>query len=137
MKFINRFSEINYIKETVKLSKLKLFSLSIIGLRRVGKTRLIFEILSDKDIYFFVNKNKESQSLLEEYEAILKEKKVLSELESLRNWEDYFNIIFERFKGVVAFDEFQNFINVDNSVFGILQKYIDLNENKKGLLLIF
>jgi AAA+ ATPase superfamily predicted ATPase len=55
----------------------------------------------------------------------------------LNNWDDFFNVLFERYKGIVAFDEFQNFLSVDRSVFGTLQKYIDLNEDEKGLLLFF
>lgn len=137
MKFVNRSNELKYLKETIQLSKNKLFTLSISGLRRVGKTRLILETLKDKDIYFFVNKNKESKSLLGEYENILKEKNILTELEVLRDWDNFFDVLFKRFKGVVVFDEFQNFASVDSSIFGILQKQIDLNEDKRGTLLIF
>jgi len=137
MEFINRQEEIKYIDEAKDLSKNKLFSLSISGLRRVGKTRLVLEILKKEDLYFFVNKDKTSQSLLFEYEEILKNKRILNELESLKNWEDFFNVLFNRFKGIVVFDEFQNFRNVEPLIFGLLQKYIDLNENKKNLLLIF
>ena len=137
MKFINRENEIYLLKEARKLSANKLFSVSISGLRRIGKTRLILEVLGKEDLYFFVNKEKRSESLLEEYEEILKERKIMGELEKLGNWDDFFKVIFERFNGVVAFDEFQNFYFVDKSVYGILQKYIDLNENRKKLMLIF
>ncbi len=137
MQFINREKEIEYLKESLDLAKNKLFSLSISGLRRVGKTRLVLEILKDKDLYFFVNKNKESSNLLSEYEEILKKRGIIKELELFRNWDDFFRVIFEDVNGVVVFDEFQNFLNIDKAVFGILQKFIDLNENRKNLLLIF
>lgn len=137
MKFIDRTEEIRYLKEAAELSKSKLFTVSITGLRRVGKTRLILEMMSKEDIYFFVNKDKESTSLLQEYADILKARKILAELETLNNWDIFFKVLFERFKGIVAFDEFQNFTVVDKSVYGILQKYIDLNENKAGLFIIF
>jgi hypothetical protein len=137
MRFMDRAREMEFIKEAVKLSKAKLFILSISGLRRVGKTRLILEMLKENDLYFFVNKDKGSESLLREYEDALKKRRVLTELESLKNWDEFFKILFERFKGTVAFDEFQNFVGVDRSVYGILQKYIDLNEHKKGVLFIF
>ena len=137
MKFINRENQVKFINETEILAKKKLFSLVIYGLRRVGKTRLILEVLKDNDIYLFVNKDKTSESLLKEYEEILKDKGILNEIEYLKSWDKFFETIFKRYKGVIAFDEFQNFIQVDPSIFGILQKYIDLNENKKGLLLIF
>jgi len=137
MKFINRESEKSALEEAIMLSSKKLYSIVIYGSRRVGKTRLILEFLANNGLYFFVNKDKTSKSLLEEYEENLRKKKTITELESLKNWDDFFKIIFERFKGAVVFDEFQNFIHVDKSIFGILQKYIDLNEERKELLFIF
>jgi len=137
MKFIDRTEEIRYLKEAVELSKNKLFTVSITGLRRVGKTRLILETITKDDLYFFVNKDKESASLLREFSDVLKARKILTEFEMLNDWDSFFRVIFERFKGAVVFDEFQNFTAVDKSVCGILQKYIDLNENKGGLFIIF
>lgn len=135
MKFVNREKEMKYVRETIALSKAKLFTLVIFGLRRVGKTRLTLEILREEDLYFFVNR--ESGNLLKEYEEILKKKGILGKLESLANWDNFFEILIERYKGVVAFDEFQNFAFIEPSVFGILQKNIDLNEGKKEILFIF
>ncbi len=137
MKFINRTEELNYLKEAKDLAHSKLFTVSISGLRRIGKTRLILEFLKEKNLYFFVNKYKSTESLLAEYELVLKEKGVLKELERIETWDDFFKVLFKRFHGVVAFDEFQNFSFLDKAVYGILQKYIDLNENRKELLLIF
>ena len=137
MKFVNRKKEKKFIDESKDLSKNKLFTSCIFGSRRVGKTRLILESIKENDLYFFVNKDKQSESLLEEYEEYLRNKKILNEFESLNTWEEFFRILFDRYKGIVTFDEFQNFIYVNKSVFGILQKNIDLNENKKGILIIF
>ena len=137
MRFINREKEIEILKDTRILSKRKLFSIAIWGLRRVGKTRMMLEFMKDTDMYFFVNKDKTSISLLDEYEIYLKNANIINELEKLNSWDDFFKVLFERYEGIVAFDEFQNFLSVDKSVFGTLQKYIDLNEDKKGLLLFF
>lgn len=137
MKFINRNSELNTLKEIKELSKQKLFTITIWGLRRVGKTRLMLEFMKDEDLYLFVNKDKTSTSLLSEYTHILKNKKILTEFETLNEWDDFFKILFDRYEGIITFDEFQNFLYVDRSIFGTLQKYIDLNENKKNLTIIF
>jgi AAA+ ATPase superfamily predicted ATPase len=85
MKFIDRKEEIQYLNEAVDLSKSKLFTVSISGLRRVGKTRFILEILSKDDMYFFVNKDKESVSLLQEYAGVLKTWKILRRVERKNN----------------------------------------------------
>ena len=137
MRFVNREKEIDILRDTRILSKRKLFSIAIWGLRRVGKTRMMLEFMKDTDMYFFVNKDKTSLSLLDEYEFYLKNANIINELEKLNSWDDFFKVLFERYEGIVAFDEFQNFFYVDKSVFGTLQKYIDLNEDKKGLLLFF
>ncbi len=137
MKFINRRKELTYLEDTRQLSKRKLFTLVVFGLRRVGKTRLIKEFTKGKSLYFFVNKNKSSIGLLRDFQEVLRENKLISELEILRNWDDFFKIIFERYKGIVVFDEFQNFFNVDPSVFGTLQNFIDGYEERKDLLIVF
>jgi AAA+ ATPase superfamily predicted ATPase len=66
MRFINREKEINTLEDARILSKRKLFSIAIWGLRRVGKTRMMLEFMKDTDMYFFVNKDKTSISLLDE-----------------------------------------------------------------------
>ncbi len=137
MKFIDRTGEMNLLKEAKSLSAKKLYSVLIYGLRRVGKTRLILEFMDNDDLYFFVNKDKTSESLLREYEEGLRKGGIITELERLESWDSFFQVLFERYKGTVAFDEFQNFLDVDKAVFGTLQKYMDINENRKGLLFIF
>ena len=137
MRFINREKELRYLDETRNLSRKKLFTIVIFGQRRIGKTRLLIEFLTSKDLYFFVNKRKSSLTLLKEFEEILKNKGIMTKLETLSTWDDFVHIIFDRVKGSVAFDEFQNFIEVEPSIFGIFQKFIDLNENREDLLLIF
>ena len=137
MRFVNREKEIQILEDIRLLAERKLFSIAIWGLRRVGKTRMMLEFMKDTDMYFFVNKDKTSISLLDEYETYLRNAKIINELEKLNSWDDFFKVLFERYEGIVAFDEFQNFLSVDKSVFGTLQKYIDLNEEKKGILLFF
>src|SRR3989338_5432945 len=121
MRFVNRAEEIRQLAEIRELSKKGLYTLSVSGLRRVGKTRLLLEF-APESLYFFVNAKKTSQSLLEEYASVLRERGVLKELEILNTWDDFFKVIFERYKGIVIFDEFQNMEFVEKSVPGILQE---------------
>jgi hypothetical protein len=103
MEFINRHNELEFLQETKELSCRKLFTISIYGLRRIGKTRLILHFLQKNDLYFFVNKDKTSDSLLIEYQDIIRSKNILGEFESLKTWDEYFRVLFERFEGVIAF----------------------------------
>lgn len=137
MRFIDREKELEVLRKARERSRKKLYTLAIYGLRRVGKTRLLREFLGEKDLYFFVNREKGSTGLLREYENILREKSVITKRERIESWDDFFEVLFERFEGVVAFDEFQDFRFVEPSVYPILQRLIDENEERKNLLLIF
>ena len=137
MRFIDRDPEMMILEEARERSKKKLYTLVVYGLRRVGKTRLLLEFLGGKDLYFFVNRGKTSESLLREYEEILRKKGVITKYEHMSSWDEFFEILFERFEGVVVFDEFQDFQRVEPSIFSTLQKFIDLYENRKNLMLIF
>ncbi|MFH1588219.1 MAG: ATP-binding protein [Candidatus Diapherotrites archaeon] len=136
MRFINRENELKELNELSVLSRKKLFVVALYGLRRVGKTRLLLEFLKGKGLYFFVNKSKTSNDLLNEFQEILRNGKVLTELESIDSWDKFFEVLVERNTSPVVFDEFQNFGFVEPAIFGIMQKTIDLNENKPGLIIL-
>lgn len=136
MKFVNRSVELAALRELQKLSLKKLFLIALYGLRRVGKTRLLLEFQNGRGLYFFVNRNKASKELLAEYEAVLREKKFLGELEGLPSWDAFFDVLVKRGASPVVFDEFQDFSYVEPSVFGILQKTADLHENTGGLFIL-
>ncbi|WP_297510766.1 ATP-binding protein [Thermococcus sp.] len=137
MRFVDREREIELLEKARERSRKKLYTVAIYGLRRVGKTRLLREFLRKGDLYFFVNRGKSSPSLLREYSEILKEKGVLGKREELKGWNDFFEVLFERFEGTIAFDEFQDFRFVEPAVYPTLQRFIDENENRKNLLMVF
>jgi AAA+ ATPase superfamily predicted ATPase len=136
LKFIDRKAELDELNNLYKLSQNKLFVVAVYGLRRVGKTRLLLEFLKEHGIYFFVNRNKTSDDLLLEFQDILKAKKVLGELEVLPSWDKFFEICTTRESPPIVFDEFQNFLDVDPSILGTLQKHIDLHESNPGLIVL-
>ncbi len=136
IRFINREEELARLREIKILSKDKLFVAIIYGLRRIGKTRLLIEFIKNDGLYFFVNKNKTSSDLLNEFQGILKENNILGELETLPSWDKFFEILTSRKPLTAVFDEFQNFAFVEPAAFGILQKTIDLNENKSGMIIL-
>ncbi len=135
MKFVDRKAELEEFEALEKLSKKKLFVIALYGLRRVGKTRLLLEYLNGRGIYFFVNKNKTSQDLLEEYQGILRKKGVITGLETLGSWEKFVDTIISRNTPPIVFDEFQNFTAVEPTINGIFQKNIDLKEGSPGMII--
>jgi len=136
MKFVNREAELRELAELEALSKKKLFVIALYGLRRVGKTRLLLEHIKGRGLYFFVNKGKTSADLLGEFQGILRKSGIMTELETLGSWDKFFEVLMTRAPPPSIFDEFQNFKFVEPSVFGMLQKNIDLNENKPGLIML-
>jgi len=136
MKFIDRKAELEELGELEKLSKKKLFVVALYGLRRVGKTRLLLEYLGGRGIYFFVNRNKTSSDLLSEFEAILRESRVIGGLERLDSWEKFVGAILARDAPPIVFDEFQNFASVEPAINGIFQKNIDLLEGRPGMIIL-
>lgn len=138
-KFYNRKKELAILNKHFVVAKNNLITEVISGRRRIGKTELIKKYITNKtSLYFYVTK-KSSQMILNDFSIILQEKFNFLPKE-IRNWEDFFNIIFELSKKqrlIVVFDEFQNFHYVDNSVFSILQKKIDEFKNKAKMHLIF
>ncbi|ADT85048.1 ATP-binding protein [Thermococcus barophilus] len=74
---------------------------------------------------------------MREYEEILRKKGVITKYERISSWDEFFEVLFERFNGAVVFDEFQDFQRVEPSIFSTLQKFIDIYENRKNLMLIF
>ncbi len=136
LQFIDREEEISLLARAKELSKKKLFVIVIYGLRRVGKTRLLLEFIGENGIYLFANRNKTSEDLLEEYQEILRRRGVITELETINTWDTFFEVLATRITPPIVFDEFQNFAFVEKSVFGILQKTIDLYEDRPGLIIL-
>ncbi len=131
MKFTDRRSELQELESSYALSKNRLFSTVIYGMRRVGKTELVKEFVKNKDsIYFFVYDNKTSKALLGEFEEELKRRKLIDTLASIDTWEKFIDVLFDRCKNrVIVFDEFQNFRDIYPAFFSMLQRKFDENKN--------
>lgn len=139
MKFVNRIKELNNFEKLYGLSKKKCFSTVLYGQRRIGKTKLVREFMKDKPkkLFFFVDDSKNSQLLLEEYVEILKNQNLLGNFEKINTWNEFVEFLFVKCEDyLIVFDEFQNFLSVDRSVFSIFQKNFDIYEDNK-LLFIF
>ncbi len=82
-RFIDRKRELKILQRSKEASEKKIYTLAIYDPRRIGKTRLLLKFLSERDLYFFANKHKSSTALLKKYESVLKNQRILSELEEL------------------------------------------------------
>src|SRR3989338_2029042 len=111
MKIINRHKEMQKMEEYYKLSQKQLMTVAISGLRRVGKTTLVNEFIKNKKaLYFFVYDSKTSAELLREFTEELRHHNIITELETVASWKEFFDLLFQRCKNyIIIFDEFQNF----------------------------
>ncbi len=117
IQFINRKDEL----KTLESLKKKNFFLVVRGRRRIGKTTLIRKAFPDA-AYIFIWPNKT-------YEWIVNE--ICAELD-IPKFSNFIEIMRYLLDGnrIVILDEFQNFLNIDKSVFGEMQKMVDERKMK-------
>ncbi len=135
MKFYNRINEIKILQEMKNISKISSKMTFIIGRRRVGKTRLIKEAFKNNLLYFFVSKKNE-HILCEEYSSLIENffgKRIIGKLNSFK---EIFLYLMEEAKiknYTLAIDEFQEFYNINPSIFSDIQNIWDEYKNKTKL----
>jgi AAA+ ATPase superfamily predicted ATPase len=127
MRFYNRDTELAVLSDLSQRAMTFAQFTSITGRRRVGKTELIRQHLKrvERGLYFFVAKRR-SQALLIEFSERLKPS--IPYAPTFSDWRDFLIFLFAETRQtpfVVVFDEFQNFLSVEPSVYSILQDVWD------------
>jgi uncharacterized protein len=140
MKFYGRERELNKLNELAATGANAAHLVVVTGRRRIGKTALIkcFGEGRNDLIYFFVGRKK-PQVLLDELTSLLAERMPLLKSLKITNFEQFFSILFDQMAAeplFIVFDEFQNFLYVDPSVFSTLQHLWDSNRDRaKGAMI--
>ncbi len=139
MKFYNRDRELSRLQSIISEGENQAHFVVISGRRRIGKTALIKHFSKERTdfIYLFVSKKK-PHLLLSEFTELLAERIPLLNSVTINNFDAFFTILFEEMQKTplcVVLDEFQNFQQVDDSTFSVLQKLWDQYQEKcKGAL---
>ena len=124
--FINREKEFEYLNEEYKKGDFRF--ISVVGRRRLGKTRLIREYLEDKtDFCYLLVPELNDEEVRLEIAANFHDKFGLNLL-GIPSWNELFEKLFqlsEKKRLILIFDEFQRFFNINKSIFSYLQKQID------------
>ena len=111
----------------------------VTGRRRIGKTTLIEKAMGDEDyVYFFVGKKNEA-ILCNEYADEIRSKLGIFVPSGISSFKDIFALLMETGATkafTLVIDEFQNFLEINASVYGDIQNYWDKYRLKSHINLI-
>jgi len=141
MKFYDRQEELAALNGLMEGAKRGARMAVLTGRRRVGKTLLSLESVKGREhLYFFVAKKSEAllcQEYLQEINRLFKDAPIVGEI---RSFSDIFKLLLQladKHPFTVIIDEFQEFYNINPSVYSELQKLWDLNKSKSRLNVVF
>ncbi len=140
MRFYNRISELAELKRIQNLSFSDHSRLTVVtGRRRIGKTSLIMKSIENQPtVYLFVGRKSEA-TLCSEYIPIISQSLdtfVPSEIQSFRSLFQFLMEIASRKSFNLIIDEFQEFYNINESVYSDMQNIWDSYRNKTKMNLI-
>ncbi|TAK76524.1 MAG: ATPase, partial [Gammaproteobacteria bacterium] len=140
MKFTNRQKELQLLDKLDQQALTTGIMTVLTGRRRVGKTMLALEHVRGKRfLYLFVGR-KEEHLLCQEFIEEIKKYFHLPIIGDIRSIKDVFTLLLEiakKEKFTLIFDEFQEFFQINPSIYSDLQKLWDLNKTSVNLHIIF
>jgi AAA+ ATPase superfamily predicted ATPase len=139
MRFYDRDDEVRRLKEIRQKSRERSRMTIVMGRRRIGKTRLIFETFKDETFLYFFVARKADNLLSQEFAEEIKAKLAIPLFGKVQSSRDIFQIVlnYAKEKAVtVVFDEFQNYQYVNAAVFSDLQNLWDRHRDSSRCNLI-
>jgi AAA+ ATPase superfamily predicted ATPase len=139
MKFYNREKEIRYFEEILENSKNSAQMTLVVGRRRIGKTVLLKKVIENiPSVYLFVSRKSEillCEEFVREIELAL-QIKVFGEIKTFKALFAYLMELSKSRRFTVVLDEFQEFFNINPSIYSDIQNVWDSNKNESGINLI-
>ena len=129
MKFYDRENELAELKRIQMLSFTDHSRLTVVtGRRRIGKTSLVMKAVKDSPtVYLFVSRKNEA-SLCIEYVPLISQALHIYVPEGIRTFSSLFRYLMEQARRLpfnLVIDEFQEFYNVNESIYSDLQNLWD------------
>lgn len=137
MRFYNREKELQNLCDVKKASLQSSKMTVIVGRRRIGKTKLIKEA-NEQMAYLFVSKKDETM-LCAEFVEILQtalDVKILGEFRSFKTLFEYLMQLSVQTPFTLAIDEFQEFLQINGSIYSDMQNIWDEYKDKSKMNLI-
>ncbi|MGI6395279.1 MAG: ATP-binding protein [bacterium] len=140
MKFYNRVPELALLERMFSQAEQSGKMTVITGRRRVGKTMLSLESVKNKKfLYLFVSKKSE-QLLAQDFLVEIKKTFDFPIIGAFKTISQIFELLFEigkKEKFTLIIDEFQDFMNINSSIYGEIQKLWDLNKFNVKMHIVF
>ncbi len=141
MKFYDRERELDTLNDIYRQCRDSYGKITVLtGRRRIGKTLLAKKYAEDKDhLYLFTSKKAEKlicREFLIEYENFIKEKHI----GSIDRFSELFELLLQsgiKKEFVLIIDEFQEFRNINKSIFSEIQNLWDQYKFKTHIHIIF
>lgn len=129
MRFYDRSSELAELKRIQALSFTDHSRMTVItGRRRIGKTSLIMKAVKDSPtVYLFVSRKNEA-SLCAEYVPLISQALHIYVPEEIKTFRSLFQYLMEQAKRMhfnLVIDEFQEFYNINESIYSDIQNLWD------------
>lgn len=128
MKFYNRTAELEILSRTLEQSKRSSCFTVMVGRRRIGKTSLLLEsVKGQKYLYLFVSRKSEPL-LCEQFQKDATDALGLQIFGTITRFKDLFEqllIFATKEHYTLIIDEFQEFDNVNSSIFSDVQNFWD------------
>jgi len=137
MKFYNREKELEKLRRIEESSHNESKMTVVVGRRRIGKTKLIKEAFEQK-VYLFVSKKNEAL-LCEEFIAVLQNAlnhKVLGHFVKFKDLFEYTMLLSKDKPLVLIIDEFQEFLQINPSIYSDMQNIWDTYKDTTKMNLI-
>lgn len=136
MKFYNREKELKQLNEIGEMSHQYAQMTVLMGRRRIGKTKLLFKATEEiSTLYFFVARKSEPilcQDFIEEINNVLQ----LPIYGEITDFKTLFKMLMEHSKQIpfsLIIDEFQEFYNINPSVYSDMQHLWDRHKDESHI----
>ena len=139
MRFYNREKEIKYFEEIWENSSNTAQMTIVVGRRRIGKTVLLKKVIENiPSVYLFVSKKSESllcEEFIYEIENAL-QVKIFGEIKNVKTLFAYLMELSKSRHFTLVFDEFQEFFNINPSIYSDMQNSWDSGKDSSQINLI-
>jgi AAA+ ATPase superfamily predicted ATPase len=139
MRFFDRENEIKRLNEFAESSKRNAQFTVVTGRRRIGKTQLLLQANQQQTVLYFFVTRKAEPFLCQDFQQEIIDKLGMPVLGDITNFGKLFQFLMQisaEKHFTLIIDEFQEFLNINPSVYSEMQHYWDLHKDKSRINLI-